>query len=256
LEDIDLLQGGEIQFMEFINDVRKKFIKIINDNFLDEDEKIQIITARQLTPEEAIGNPDRNDFPLLKGKEFMIQASFKEAYGQAFTDMPGYFNGTLKEVLNLKLINNYERAIFIATLNAVMRYLKFADKTIHCRGHEPTKCASQLVEYIKENFKNPRIAFIGLQPAMVCSLASEFQIRVTDLDPDNLGQYKCGVLVEDVKNTQDIIEWGDIILATGTTSVNDTLYNLLRKKPVIFYGVTISGISAIENYVRYCPFGH
>ncbi|MEA1972414.1 MAG: hypothetical protein U9N34_03850, partial [Candidatus Cloacimonadota bacterium] len=34
------------------------------------------IKCKILTPEEAIGNPDKDDFPIIKGKEKMIEASF------------------------------------------------------------------------------------------------------------------------------------------------------------------------------------
>ncbi len=39
-----------------------------------------------LNPKEAIGTPDRNDYPILKGKELIIEATFKDAKGQSFTD--------------------------------------------------------------------------------------------------------------------------------------------------------------------------
>ncbi|QGP93943.1 hypothetical protein MGLY_33680 [Neomoorella glycerini] len=242
--------------MQFLEGIREKFYGLVKDRHLTGEEEIQVISARPLTPEEAIGRPERQDFPLLKGKEFMIQANFKDACGQAYTDMPGNYQGTLKEVLALPLRNNYERAVFIATLNAVMRHLKLVDKTVHCRDQEPAQCASRLVEYVRERFGNPRIAFIGLQPAMVASLAGHFPIRVTDLDPDNVGQRKGGVMIEDARHTEEIIEWSELVLATGTTAVNDTLAAIMGRKPIVFYGVTISGIACLAGYEQYCSFGH
>lgn len=91
---------------------------------------------------------------------------------------------------------------------------------------------------------------------MVEALATYFQIRVTDLDPNNIGQQKWGVLIEDVTNTKEIISWADLILATGTTVVNDTLTPLLIKKPIIFYGVTIAGVAYLKGYEQYCYCGH
>ncbi|AOQ24167.1 hypothetical protein MTAT_08080 [Moorella thermoacetica] len=242
--------------MQFIEGIREKFIQLVEDRHLSGEEEIQVVSARPLTPEEAIGRPERQDFPLLKGKEVMLQATFAGAVGQAYTDMPGNYQGTLKEVLALPLRNNYERAIFIATLNAVMRHLKLVDKTNHCRDQEPGRCAARLVEYVRERFGNPRIAFIGLQPAMVACLAGHFPIRVTDLDPDNVGQRKNGIIIEDARHTAEIIEWSDLILATGTTAVNDTLPGIVGRKPVVFYGVTISGIARLVGYEQYCSFGH
>jgi len=156
----------------------------------------------------------------------------------------------------MTLDNNFKRAVFIATLNAVLRYLKLVNKTVHCKDKEPGDCAAHLVDYIKERFDNPRIAFIGMQPAMVEALTARFKIRVVDLDPDNLGQRRCGVLIENVSYTKEIISWADLIIATGTTAVNNTLSSLLVNKPIIFYGVTIAGLAYLKGYEQYCFCGH
>lgn len=243
--------------MPVLEGIKKKLSPMLEAGHLTGEEEVQVVSARPLTPEEAIGRPERQDFPLLKGKEVMLQATFAGAVGQAFTDMPGNYQGTLKEVITLPLRNNYERALFIATLNAVMRHLKLVDKTIHCRDQEPGQCAAHLVDYVRERFgNNPRIAFIGLQPAMVASLAGHFPIRVTDLDPDNVGQRKGGVMIEDASLTDEIIAWSDLVLATGTTAVNGTLAAIIGRKPVVFYGVTISGIARLAGYEQYCFCGH
>ncbi len=241
--------------MDFYNDIKARFFNLIKEKDLMSS-KVEVVSARTLTPPEVIGRPERDDFPLLKGKEVMIQADFKGILGQAFTDTPGNYSGTLKEIFDISLDNNFERAVFIATLNAVLRYLNYISKTVHCKDKEPGECAAHLVDYIKERFGNPRIAFIGMQPAMVEALAAQFEIRVVDLDPDNVGQKKCGVLIEDAAHTKEILSWADVILATGTTVVNDALTPLLIETPIIFYGVTIAGVAYLKGYEQYCFCGH
>ena len=241
--------------MDFYNDIKEKFFNLIKEKNLMSS-KVQVVSARTLTPQEVIGKPERQDFPLLKGKEMMIQADFKGSLGQAFTDMPGNYSGALQEILAMPLDNNFKRAVFIASINAVLRYLNYISKTVHCRDKEPAECDAHLVDYIKERFGNPRIAFIGMQPAMVEALATQFEIRVVDLDPDNVGQKRCGVLIEDVAYTKEILSWADIVLATGTTVVNNTLTSLLIEKPIIFYGVTIAGVAYLKGYEQYCFCGH
>jgi len=241
--------------MDFYEDIKERFFNLIKEKDLMSS-KVQVVSARTLTPQEVIGRPERNDFPLLKGKEVMIQAAFKGSLGQAFTDMPGNYSGILKEIFDMSLDNNFERAIFVSTLNAVLRHLNYISKTVHCRDKEPGECAAHLVDYIKERFGNPRIAFIGMQPAIVEALSAQFEIRVVDLDPDNLGQKKCGVLIEGAVHTKEILSWADVILATGTTAVNDTLTSLLIEKPIIFYGVTIVGVAYLKGYEQYCFCGH
>ncbi len=225
-----------------------------NYNLLEQ--PIDIISARTLTPEECIGTPKRKDFPLVKGKEVMIEARFINAAGQAFTDLPGSFNGKIKDVLALDLSNNFERAIFISSVNAVLKHLKWIDRSVHCKNEEPEKCAENLVPYVREIANQPRIAFIGFQPAMIENLARYFELRVADLDPANVGKEKYGVLIEPVENTKDIIAWSELILATGTTVVNNTFIPLMGNKPVIFYGVTISGVAFFTGCRQYCYCGH
>jgi len=101
-------------------DMLKKELEKMATQMLDD--TVKVISSRPLTPEEAIGRPDRTDYPILKGKEFMIEATFRDAKGQAFTDMPGNFQSTLQDILDLELKDNFERAVFIAGFNAVMRY--------------------------------------------------------------------------------------------------------------------------------------
>jgi len=45
------------------------------------------IKAFPLTPEEAIGNPEERDYPLVRGRERLMEATFKGAKGQAYTDI-------------------------------------------------------------------------------------------------------------------------------------------------------------------------
>lgn len=241
--------------MDFYQNIKEKFSDLISDQYLWSSQ-VDVVRVKPLTPKETIGNPERDDFPLLKGKEVMVQADFRGSLGQAYTDKPGNFKGTLEEVFQLPLTDNFQRAIFIASINAVLRYLGYISQTIHCRDKEPADCARQFKDYIKEQFGNPKIGFFGLQPAIVEALAGTYQIRVADLDKDIIGQRKNGVLIEDASHTKDIISWADLLIATGTTVVNNTIGSLLGKKPVIFYGVTISGVAYLLNYQQFCYCSH
>lgn len=220
------------------------------------DEHIAVVSARTLTPQEAIGTPDRDDYPLLKGKEVMVEAVFREAKGHAFTDMPGQFEGTLRDIIGLPLTGNFQRAVFIASLNAVMRALGLVEGSVHCRDKEPADCARRLVETVNERFGRPRIAFVGFQPAMIEQLSSSFPIRVLDLDEDNIGKKKFNLVVEGPEAKEEVLSWGDVILATGSTCVNGTITKFIGGKPVIFYGVSVAGVAKACGFERYCPYGH
>ncbi|MCK4460785.1 MAG: hypothetical protein KAW46_03220, partial [candidate division Zixibacteria bacterium] len=61
------------------------------------------VLAKPLTPEEAIGNPGRRDFPIIIGKERVIEATLLGSRGHAYTDSAQEYLGTLKDILNLEL---------------------------------------------------------------------------------------------------------------------------------------------------------
>lgn len=236
----------------FYEELLVKFKDIVEENNLL-NEKVEV-SGRVLKPEEAIGNPERQDFPILKGKEKLMQAQFKGEKGQAFTDMPGNFSGTIAEIIKRPLETNHDKATLVSTINAVCKYLDISEKTVHCKDDEPEECSKQLVDYVKENYGSPKIALIGYQPSMLEALSKDFQIRIVDLAEENLGKEKFGVIVEDGRtNTPDVLEWCDIIIATGSTIANGTITNFITKKPAIFFGTTIAGAAALMNLHRFCP---
>jgi len=239
---------------DFYKTIRKRFSEIIASKGLEK--QAVVIRANPLSPSQAIGNPEDADYPLLKGKEVMIQADFRGSFGHAFTDMAGNFQGTLDEVISMELNNNFRRAVFISTLNAVMKHLGLADKTVHCRDDEPKRCSLQLVKTIEEKYGHPKIAFVGFQPGMIRALAEKFELKVTDMDPDNIGKEKFGIIIDSPEKAGDNLAWCDIALVTGTTAANGTLGSFLGlRKPVIFYGVTISGTAKLLGLDSFCTFG-
>ena len=232
------------------NEIRQRLVALCEyQNLLARPVRVR---ARVLTAEEAIGNPEAEDFPLQKGKERLMQAEFFGATGQAFTDQYGDFGGILEDVVKLKLENNFRRAVFVATLNAVLRYLKQIDNTVHCRDQGPRQCAVELVEHLKARYGSVKITQIGFQPRMVEFLGSEFPLRVLDLDPDNIGSQKFQITIEGPENTEEAIDWADLLLVTGTTLINGTLASFLGRKPLIFYGTSIAGAAHIMNWDRFC----
>jgi hypothetical protein len=234
--------------------IRKAFARTIGDNGLQTEEIT--IKAVPLSPEEAIGNPEDKDYPLVIGRERLMQADFRGSLGQAFTDMYGDFSGRLSDIVEMELRNNFRRAIFISSLNAVMRHLGLVDKTIHCRNNEPRECSQELVKYLEKLYGHPKIAFIGFQPRMVQTLSENFELRVTDMDNDNIGKEKFGVMINSPEKTQENLNWSDIVLATGTTIVNNTFNQFRISKPVIFYGITISGVAKLLGLNHFCYCGH
>jgi hypothetical protein len=218
-----------------------------------ENQEVQV-RCKALTPREAIGNPDHDDYPISKGKEVMIEALFQKTRGQAFTDAFVNEDYRIKDLLQLDLNKQANRAGFIAALNAIFRHLNLCDKTIHCRDTEPVNCAQHLRNVIEGGTK---VLLIGHQPRFLEVLASHCRLRVIDLDESNIGKTLSGVTIEPRQKTPDAVRWSDFVFATGSTIVNGTITDFLnQEKPVMFYGVTISAAAKILGLQSYCHCGH
>ncbi len=231
------------------DEIKKRAFEVLDKDLL---ERNITVKARALSTEEAIGNPESDDFPLMKGKERLMQAELEGAAGQAFTDRYGDFEGRLKDILESDLTNNYRMAIFVASLNAALKHTGLIEGTIHCKDNEPAECAVQLVEHIKNNYGSPKITQIGFQPKFVENVSASFDLRVIDLDKDNIGTKKYNTLIEGPEKTEDAIEWADLLLVTGTTVANGTVEQFINKKPVLFYGTTVAGAAHLMGWDRFC----
>ena len=242
---------------KFFDRLKAGFMKIIGEKGLAA-ERIDI-RSKSLTSEEAIGVTKRQDFPIITGKEIMLQAEYRGAYGQAFTDSPAVFSGTLEEILELDIVNDaHARSLFIAALNAVMRYLGLADGTVHCKNDEPETCAKDMAEYIKAHYGQPKIALVGYQPAMLEKLSSEFELRVLDLNPENIGKDRYGIRVEHGMDDYQsvVLDWAELVLCTGSTLSNGSIVNFIDiGTPVVFFGITIAGTAEILGLERVCLCG-
>lgn len=234
--------------------LKKEMNRIIRDYKIN-DGLVQIKT-KVLSPEEAIGNPEHNDYPIQKGRERLMQANFNGAHGVAFTDMFGNYEASLYEIINMELKSNFKRAIFISTINAVLCSLNLIEKTDHCKNEGLVNCQKRIVDFIRKEFGKPKIFQAGLQPRFVEALSKEFEIRVTDRDEGNMEKKINGVVVESPENTEKNIQWCDLIFATGSTFVNETYKQFIVKdKPTVFYGVTCAGAVYLLKLKRYCPEG-
>lgn len=213
------------------------------------------VSARGLTPEEAIGRTQRTDFPILTGKEIMLMADFEGSKGQAFTDAPTQFEGTLNEVLALDLDENpHNIGLFVAVFNSVMKYLHKAANTVHCKNGGPELCAQHMVQWVKENYGAPKIALVGYQPSLIGALSQHFSVKVLDINPENIGKVKdgCPILSGDTDRAE-VIDWADLVLCTGSTLCNGTIVDYLNlDKEVVFFGTTLAGAAPVLGLKRAC----
>jgi hypothetical protein len=247
--------------MDILEQARQVFALVCGDHGLNADADVRV---RPLSPDEAIGSDADRDFIIRKGKEVVIEAAFLDARGQAFTDVPSEWRGNLAALIGLDLGQMRNRAVFTAGLNAVLRHLELAAGTVHCLDEEPSKCGREMTDRLHRRFGVRRFALIGMQPAILKGMVDGFgkvRIRVADLNPDNIGAIREEVQVLDGKKDLDeLIDWCEVGVATGSSVVNGTINPLLEKfntagRPLVFFGNTISGVAALTGLERICPFG-
>lgn len=204
------------------------------------------------------------EYALAKGKEVIVHCEIEGGYGQAFTNKPREFNGKVKDVLNMIHGDEGDRAIFFATLNAVLHKIKRVKGTIHCIEEEPERCGEEFASYLISKFGKVKVAHIGYQPGHVKAFTKYFgpeNVYVTDLNPENIGSNKFGVKILSGSMNPDILKKVKVACITGSAAVNGTLPELLElceKHDVepILYGVTGKGVAKILNIDIFCPYGH
>ena len=212
------------------------------------------VSARALSPEEAIGNPEHDDYPLVIGRERMMEAEVAGACGQAFTDRYGSWEGCVRDVWRMEVTNDFRRAILVATLNAVMRFTGEVKDTVHCKDDAPVRCGEELRSFVAERGLRPPFVLIGYQPRLAEALASLGDLRIVDRDLRNIGQLKAETVILDPAETQEALRGAGCVFVTGSTVVNGTIVDFLDLPvPTVFYGVTIAGPAAVLGLTRYCP---
>jgi hypothetical protein len=212
------------------------------------------ITCKTLTPVEAIGNPLHDDYPIQLGKERIIEADFMGKKGQAFSDSYFNYSGTVGDILGLNLGTNARRAIFISSLNAIMAHLGKIPQALHCKDDDLLRCADQFFTFVKDqSIKTDNVLLVGLQPRLLEKLTALKNVRVCDLNPENIGKVKYSVVIDGPDRFSGNAEWAGVIFATGSTVVNGTIDDIINTgRDTYFYGVTITGIAHLLGLKHFC----
>lgn len=217
------------------------------------------VWSRALSQQEAIGKPRRKDYPLLQGKEVLLQAEISGCVGQAFTADPLEFAGTVQSILELPAERPGHEALVVATLNALARSSGLVENTVHCRDEEPETCAERISQYIYDRHGECRVGIVGYQPAILDHCARRFgpeRVRITDLNLDNIGMVRYGVEVWDgIMDNSRLFAESDVLLITGSVMANgtgDSLLQLIGDKPFYLFGTTAAALAELNEWPRLC----
>jgi hypothetical protein len=235
-----------------LEQARKKLQNITGKHHIDDQEVT--ITCRTLTPEEAIGNPLHDDYPIQLGKERLIEADFMGKKGQAFSDSYFNYKGSVNDIISLKLDTNAKRAIFVSSLNAILAKLDSMPEAIHCKNDDLMRCGDHFMRFVQAlSPETDNALLVGLQPRLLEVLKAQKQTRVCDLNPDNIGTVKYGVTIDGPEHFADNAKWAGVIFATGSTVVNGTIDEIINAdRNTFFYGVTIAGVAQLLGLKHFC----
>ncbi len=216
------------------------------------------VTAHVLTLREALGAPGRQDYPLQTGREYLLEALCGRARGQAFTDAPAAFEGSLAELLTRDGADTATRALQVAALNALLCRQAAVTDTVHCRDEGPARCAQELPAAVRSRWPRAQmLALVGCQPAMAEALAPHYHLTVIDADQARIGTQLAGteIIGSNDRRAALVLREADAVLATGSTLVNGTIDGLIALvglPRLLFYGVTIAGAAGLLNLPRFC----
>ena len=239
---------------------RQKVIALAEERELDRNEAVEI---RPLGVAEAIGDPAPwRDYPLMEGKEKLIEARYGDGRGQAFTSTPAGWQGTLGDILDLEPTSDRNRALFVAAANALGRRLGQVRSTIHCHDAATGRCARAMAEETARRLSpGGKVALVGYQPGFVHALSERLgpeKLLGVDLDPERIGKVEAGVTILDGRTELSrLAVEGELALATGSTLVNDSLDDTVaafavQGKPVVFFGTTIAFAACLLHLERLC----
>jgi uncharacterized protein (DUF4213/DUF364 family) len=117
------------------------------------------------------------------------------------------------------------------------------------------ECGLDLLEFL-EGYRGVRIALVGFQPVRARCCSERCELKILDLDVENVGRETFGVVVLDGgTDTEDALRWCDLALVTGTTVVNGTIEAILEvaRAKAVFYGISIAGVAELLVLERFCP---
>ena len=189
--------------------------------------------------------------------EYRVTALFRNAKGEAYTETPADFEGTLKDALCLPVSEKGIDARIIASINAVMAHLGLCpgtfpdDPEVHCRY------ADALCSYVSEHYGKTKLILVGYDGYVVKKFMEEgMDFWTMDRDPDNITKDRFHhVIVNSGKyNREACFAWGDLFMITGSTLCNGTIIQYLdHGKELLFYGITGGGVCRLLDLPWFFP---
>ena len=230
---------------ELYDELIKKFMQLPGvSDFLREN----ISVVRDENPEPAL--MPWNYIPFKDRRpEYRVTADFRGVKGEAYTENPESFEGSLGEALAIAVTEAGIDARCIAAINAVMSYLGYCAGTFPTDFDERRLYSEALFGHVIDNYGKKNIVLIGYDGYLVKKMVSdECDFWTLDRDPDNISQdrFKHVVVNSGRFNREACFAWGKIFIVTGSTLCNGTITQFLDKGvDILLYGITCAGAARL-----------
>lgn len=188
--------------------------------------------------------------------EYCTVAKLKDVKGEAYSETPADFYGTLKELLDLPLAGRGIDARVLAGINAAMKCLGLIENSELPDDHEiHRRYANKIFDEVTEKYGKEKIVLVGYDGYIVQRFMEEpLDFWTLDRNPDNITKDRFNhVIVNSGKvNRDSSFTWAKILIVTGSTLCNGTILPYLEcENDVKFYGITFAGASRLLNLPWY-----
>lgn len=199
-------------------------------------------------PEHTL-RPEEDPLSTVARPEYCVTAEIRGAKGEAYTENPSAFQGTLKQALEIPPSEKGISAVAVSAINAAMNFLNLSPGTFPEDAQHHISYADSLCRYITEHYGKEKIVLIGYDGYLVKRFMEEgLEFWTLDRDPDHIAQSRFDhVVVNSAKrNRESSFVWGKVLIVTGSTLCNGTIVQYLDSgKELLFYGITCAGIATL-----------
>lgn len=207
-------------------------------------------------PEKTL-RPEKDPPSTVARPEYCVTATICGVKGEAYTENPSDFSGTLQQALEIPPTEKGISAVTIAALNAAVNYLGLAPGTFSEGEDARFGYADALCCYVTEHFGKSNIILVGYDGYLVKRFVDEgLDFWTMDRNPDHISQNRFHhVIVNNAKRNRDSsFVWGKYFIVTGSTLCNGTILHYLDcGKEVLFYGITCAGVATLLHLPWFSP---
>lgn len=218
--------------------------------------KETVSVAASAEPESTL-RPENDPPSTVARPEYCVTATLCGVKGEAFTENPEDFYGTLEQALQIPPTEKGISAVTIAALNAAVSYLHLAPGTFPEGEAARFAYADALCRYVTEHYGKSNLVLVGYDGYLVKRFMDEgMDFWTMDRDPDHITQDRFHhVVVNNAKrNRESSFIWGRFFIVTGSSLCNGTILHYLGSgKELLFYGITCAGAATLLKLPWFSP---